>query len=311
MSRRDAYAEGCDTHRLQPAVSPVQDGMPPAAWDGWYRTMFDASPVAIALADEHGLLVLANEGYCAILGRPLDELVGRSSAEFTHADDLAQHAAMEQLMSAAAAQGRTLRVEKRYVQPDGSVHWGWVSVAPVTGPAGEVWTMAVILDTTERRRVETELHVEASTDALTGLLNRRGWWNHLDRLTDRWDQTTPVTVALLDLDRFKDYNDAHGHPTGDVLLQAFSAALMSEARDGDLVARWGGEEFVLALPGCNADDAARVLAQLAELVPDGQTFSAGHTLLRPAETVQQCLVRIDRYLYEAKRAGRNRVFTDG
>ncbi len=291
-----------------PVIAPHADV---AAWSGWYRAMFAASPVAMALSDERGLVVLANSGFCTILGRPLEALVGRSSAEFTHPDDLAQHAATERLMGAAAAQGGTVRVEKRYVHPDGTLRWGWVSVAPVTGPHGEVWTMAVIADTTERRRAEEALHTEAHTDVLTGLLNRRGWRAHLDVLVNSWDRVKPVSVVLLDLDRFKDFNDAHGHPAGDELLQAFSTAMEAEVRDGDLVGRWGGEEFVIALPGCDSHGATRVLGHLREQVPHGQTFSAGHTVLRGDETVEACLDRVDALLYAAKRAGRDQVVTAG
>jgi diguanylate cyclase (GGDEF)-like protein/PAS domain S-box-containing protein len=289
------------------ATADVEPGR--SAWESWYQAMFEASPVAFALADEDGLLRLANDAYCKLVGRKWEWLMGRSSREFTHPDDLDSHAATEQLMNAAAARGTQLRVEKRYVRPDGEIRWGWVSVESVSGPRGERWTMAVVYDTTERRGAEDALLTEATTDALTGLRNRRGWLQDAQALLDSWDRVEPVTVAMIDLDHFKVFNDTHGHRAGDALLSGFGTALRAELRGRDLVSRWGGEEFALALPGCDRHDAALVLAHLAELVPDGQTFSAGYDLLRADERVLDCLERVDEHLYRAKNLGRNQALT--
>ncbi len=289
------------------AAADVEPGASP--WESWYKAMFEASPVAFALADEDGLLTLANEAYCRLVGREREWLMGRSSREFTHPDDLAGHAAMGQLMNVAAAHGTRLRVEKRYIRPDGELRWGWVSVAFVSGPQGERWTMAVVYDTTERRGAEDTLMTEATTDALTGLRNRRGWLQGAQALLTAWDRVEPVTVAIIDLDHFKAFNDTRGHGAGDALLSRFGAALRAELRGRDLVSRWGGEEFALALPGRNRRHAAVVLAQLAELVPDGQTFSAGYDLLRADESVLDCLERVDEHLYRAKSLGRNQSVT--
>ncbi len=278
-------------------------------WEGWYREMFECSPVAQALADEEGLLVLANDAYCRLVGRDLGSLMGRSSAEFTHPDDLGEHAMMGQLMAAAAAQGETLRVEKRYVRPDGEIRWGWVSVAPAHGPGGRTWTMAIVHDTTDRRQAEDVLLTEAATDALTGLLNRRGWRQQLRQLSTAWNRVDHFALVMLDLDHFKAYNDARGHPAGDRLLVAFAAGAEAELREGDLLARWGGEEFALALPGCDRDQAARVLEHLAALLPDHQSFSAGYDTIRPGESIGDCLERVDQYLYRAKTQGRNQAVT--
>lgn len=289
------------------AADDVEPGASP--WESWYRAMFEASPVAFALADEDGLLILVNDGYCTLVGREREWLLGRSSREFTHPDDLAGHAATEQLMDEAAAQGTALRVEKRYVHPDGELRWGWVSVASVSGPRGERWTMAVVYDTTERRGVEDTLLTEATTDALTSLRNRRGWLQGAQALLAAWDRLEPITIVMIDLDHFKMFNDTRGHRAGDALLSRFGTALRAELRGRDLVSRWGGEEFALALPGCDRRHAGVVLAQLAELVPDGQTFSAGYDLLRADESVLDCLERVDGHLYRAKNLGRNQAVT--
>ncbi|MGZ8178296.1 sensor domain-containing diguanylate cyclase [Williamsia sp. SKLECPSW1] len=275
--------------------------------DRWYHAMFDASTVPMALADEQGLLTAANAAYCAMVGRPWPQIAGRSSREFTHPDDIDHHHAMESMMADADRRGEPLRVEKRYVQPDGTVRWGWVSASSVAGPDGRVWTMAVVHDTTDRRTAEQNLLAAASTDPLTGLLNRRGWEDWSSSLDEMVDRADPLSFAVIDLDRFKAFNDTHGHFTGDRLLVEFSRAAVATVRAPGVVARWGGEEFAIALPHTDADRTADVLRRLAAVVPEGQTFCAGHTTLRADESTAECFQRADALMYEAKRAGPGRV----
>ncbi|MCZ4079941.1 sensor domain-containing diguanylate cyclase [Rhodococcus sp. H36-A4] len=276
----------------------------------WYRALFDASTVAIALADEQGLLMAANDAYCAMVQRTWGEIAGRSSREFTHPDDLAQHAAMAQLMAGAREQGQVLRLEKRYVRPDGTLRWAWVSAVAVTSPDGRTWTASVIHDTTERRIAEDMLHAAATTDPLTGLLNRRGWREGLHRLRYPPHCADSLILAMIDLDRFKAYNDTHGHPAGDQLLTTFSAAARGILGPQTLFARWGGEEFALALPGIDVMQARRILTDIAAVVPDGQQFSAGFTALQQRETLFDCFDRADVLLYRAKRDGGGRMYDE-
>ncbi|WP_143546779.1 sensor domain-containing diguanylate cyclase [Rhodococcus sp. 06-235-1A] len=278
--------------------------------DRWYREMFEASTVGLALADENGLLVLANDAYAAIVGCPRHLLAGRSSREFTHPDDLAQHAAMEQIMDEAKACGESVHVEKRYLHADGSVRWGWISASEVPGPGGARWTMAVVHDTTDRRRVEDDLRVAAQTDALTGLLNRRGWRDRLHALTTQPEIDATLALAMIDFDRFKSYNDEHGHGRGDRLLVRFSVAAADLLGARASIARWGGEEFALAMPGVGSTTMAAVLTELATVVPDKQTFSAGYATLRAGETVDDCFDRADMLLYRAKFDGGARSYGD-
>ncbi|KQU57358.1 hypothetical protein ASG84_17475 [Rhodococcus sp. Leaf278] len=279
--------------------------------DRWYREMFEASTVGLALADEDGLLVLANDAYAAIVGCPRERLPGRSSREFTHPDDLAQHAAMEQIMDDATARGESVHVEKRYLHADGTVRWGWISASEVPGPEGKRWTMAVVHDTTDRRRVEDDLRVAAQTDALTGLLNRRGWRDRLRQLTTPSGSEVAVALAMIDFDRFKLYNDKYGHGRGDRLLVRFSAAAAELLGGRATIARWGGEEFALVMPGVGSTTMDAVLTELAAVVPDRQTFSAGHTTLRRGESVDDCFDRADMLLFQAKRDGGARSYSDG
>ena len=159
----------------------------------------------------------------------------------------------------------------------------------------------------------------ATTDGLTNLLNRRAFGEILDRELSRCDRcSTPASLLLLDLDHFKVINDSHGHAAGDAVLAAVGKLLRSEARPYDVVARWGGEEFVIALPGAtapNAQSAAeRIRNAIAQLVvrdgtgePIPLTASIGVAERQPHEPLDVTVDRADRAMYCAKVGGRNRV----
>jgi diguanylate cyclase (GGDEF)-like protein len=148
----------------------------------------------------------------------------------------------------------------------------------------------------------------ARSDALTGVPNRRSWDHELSRACrTAEDQGTPLTLALLDLDHFKTYNDIHGHPAGDLLLKEATAGWVQHLSGAEVLARVGGEEFAVLLPDHDAESArARVLELLAS-TPRGQTFSAGVATWQPGTEPAVAVAAADRALYDAKRSGRNRI----
>ncbi len=160
---------------------------------------------------------------------------------------------------------------------------------------------AAVIDRADTMR---KLRDMATTDPLTGLPNRRAWDTHLDSALHLG---RPVTIAMLDLDHFKVFNDARGHPAGDRLLKETAAAWREQLRAGDMLARLGGEEFGLLLPGCDRSAAVEVIERLRQLVREGQTCSAGFAEHREGESADEVLARADAALYEAKAAGRDRA----
>jgi diguanylate cyclase (GGDEF)-like protein len=156
----------------------------------------------------------------------------------------------------------------------------------------------------ERAELLSRLTDLASTDALTGLPNRRTWDVSL---TEALANGEPFVLAMLDFDHFKSFNDSLGHPAGDRLLKESAAAWREELRAGDILARIGGEEFALLLPKCAPEDALMVVDRLRQRVHGEQTCSAGVVVHEPGESAETLMARVDEALYEAKAAGRDRV----
>jgi diguanylate cyclase (GGDEF)-like protein/PAS domain S-box-containing protein len=160
----------------------------------------------------------------------------------------------------------------------------------------------------ERADLLARLEAVARTDDLTGLANRRAWDEHLPRELARADrEERPLCVAMLDLDRFKDYNDERGHQAGDRLLKQVAATWREMLRPSDLLARYGGEEFGLVLPHCPLDVGLEVVERLRTFTIAGQTCSAGVAAWDGDESPDELVKRADAALYEAKKAGRDQA----
>ncbi|KAA0273550.1 MAG: diguanylate cyclase [Acidobacteria bacterium] len=184
---------------------------------------------------------------------------------------------------------------------------------PVAAPSPRVERLVRLLAAEaavaiERAALLDRLERMAHTDDLTGLVNRRAWDRALEReLARARREQEPLAVAMLDLDRFKSYNDRHGHQAGDRVLREAASAWRAVLRESDLLARYGGEEFAVAFPGCDLDRAEDLVDRLRRATPAGQSCSAGLACWDGDETADQLLGRADSALYDAKQAGRDRT----
>jgi diguanylate cyclase (GGDEF)-like protein/PAS domain S-box-containing protein len=273
------------------------------------RRFFDLSHDMLCTANMDGYFVELNSAWESCLGYRDEELRAKPFAELVHPDDRKRTEAE----TAGLFNGsETVGFENRYRARDGSWHWlRWSS----TLSADESLIYARATDITELKRVESEredllieVKVLASSDALTGLPNRRSLDEQLPREMARARRhSTPLCLAIVDIDFFKAYNDAHGHLAGDGMLRDCAEAWDSELRGEDTIVRYGGEEFLVLLPGASLDQAAETVERLRAVTPDGQTCSAGLASWDLEESAEDLLERADVALYAAKNDGRDRL----
>jgi len=196
-------------------------------------------------------------------------------------------------------------------EASGIIAVGWTHLVPAV-PArlerllGMIAAEAAVA--IERAALLDRLELLAHTDDLTGLINRRAWDLDVVREVARARrEDSPLAVAMLDLDRFKAYNDEHGHQAGDRVLREAASAWRSVLRETDLLARYGGEEFAVAFPGCDQEHAQALVERLREVTPAGQSCSAGLACWDGRESADALLGRADKALYDAKQSGRDRT----
>ena len=172
-----------------------------------------------------------------------------------------------------------------------------------------------VLNITQRKQTESEIYLLATTDSLTGIANRREFSAILAREVARAERYgTPLSLVMYDIDHFKRINDSFGHDVGDAVLQTITALAKENVRDSDIVARWGGEEFMLLMPESDIN-VVRTVAEKLRLAIAGHGFdkdikltvSFGATAYAPRDDMNSLLKRVDDALYRAKDNGRNRV----
>lgn len=316
---RPVYARLLDGRHL--AVQTVESG-------AQFHDIFNSVPQGIVVVSGQGAQAQVNQVASELLQIPggpvsVDVLAPamrtvRARCDNTRELELA-YQALQQNLDAEVVVNWTL-----------DDHVWRVSTRPILqdGHNGRVW---LFQDITAQIRLEHVLRMEASHDALTGLFNRRAFFDraqaryHAQALSpapsEGGEAPTGLALLLLDIDHFKAVNDRFGHPVGDQVLRDVAHRARALLREGDVLARYGGEEFIL-LMGPTARAAARAAAERLRLAMAAAPvqvnglsidvrISVGLTLRRDAhETLAQTIERADRNLYRAKRDGRNRVVDD-
>jgi len=273
------------------------------------RRFFDLSRDMLCTANADGYFVELNDAWGVHLGYTPDELRAVPFLDRVHPDDRERTEAE----SAGLFQGaETLQFENRYRAKDGS--WHWLRWSSQLSP-DESLVYARAADITHLKQIEAEreellgqVQEMARHDQLTGLPNRRALEEQLPRAMARARRCRlPLSVAILDIDHFKDYNDTHGHLAGDEVLRACAKAWDSSLRGEDTIVRFGGEEFLILLPDTPAEEAGEIVERLRAKTPMGQTCSAGLASWDFAESIDDLLGRADKALYLAKAGGRDQL----
>jgi diguanylate cyclase (GGDEF)-like protein/PAS domain S-box-containing protein len=277
-----------------------------------FRTLFDVAPLGMFLVGADGRIIDANQAAAELLGRPREQLLGHSTLEFTHPDDVA--ASTQHRRALAGGDVESFRLEKRYLRPDGTPVWVQLDARLLSGSEDddEIRMLGQIQDIGPRRRQQEALERMAAHDALTGLRNRRGLMEDLDRECARVNRYgDPGALLIVDLDHFKAVNDTFGHQAGDEALVQVGKLLQGRLRETDTVARHGGDEFAIILPHTTAEEAERVATDLVDQIRVAHlgapgtpiTASVGVAPLRAGARSSDALADADLTMYRVKDAG--------
>jgi diguanylate cyclase (GGDEF)-like protein/PAS domain S-box-containing protein len=282
--------------------------------DQRFELAFRHAPIGMAVVALDGSFVATNPALETMLGRSGEDLQRCTFQDLTHPDDLA--ADLELLGECLAVARHGYSMDKRYLRPDGTVVWATLAVVLVRDAGGEPLSfISQVVDISERKALEERLSVAASTDPLTGLANRAAATERLAALAAS-PSGPSFGLCFCDVRGFKAVNDRHGHRVGDEVLQTVAARLGSAVRSSDLVARWGGDEFLVILsPLSGAAELAQAADRLVRVSSDPVRLGGapvevhvdvGTHLVAPGERwdLVGMVDRADREMYRSRAAQR-------
>ncbi len=274
--------------------------------------------VITSRTDEHGIITDASEAFCRVSGYAKEELIGKPHSIVRHPDT--PSIVFKRLWNTIRA-GKTWEGEVNRTK-NGGFYWVRAIISPELDEDGTITGyVAVRHDVTLQKRLEetleelTEVTRRSHTDALTGLFNRSRMSELVEMEIARAERYhTPFSVALMDVDHFKPINDTYGHLEGDEVLKTLAKILTDNTRKSDIIARWGGEEFIILLPNTAIAPAMRKVEELRKAIADHPFSAVGHITASfglaqwQSDDNEESLVgRADVALYLAKESGRNRV----
>ena len=281
-----------------------------------FRATFDQAAVGLAHVDIQGQWMRVNQKLCDIVGYPHDELMRLRFQDITHPDDLQIDLdCMQQLLAGLIP---SYQIEKRYRHKRGDYVWITLTVALVRKPDYTPdYFISVIEDITQRKLAEQRAREAALHDPLTGLPNRALAFEYGQHLIASSQRThSGMSLLFIDLDRFKPINDVHGHETGDRVLQEIARRLLACTRQEDMVARIGGDEFLVFLPHLPSRPQRAMVVARHLMNAISQPIALGSLELHVTPSIgischpedaldlDQLIHAADLAMYQAKQAGR-------
>ncbi|NPV51964.1 MAG: diguanylate cyclase [Firmicutes bacterium] len=270
-----------------------------------FRLTIDNAPIGMAIVMTNGRFIHVNHALCEMVGYSPGELLDLTLQDIVHPDDLeADLSLCENLL-----QGEIPRyqLEKRFTRKDDNIIDVMLSMSVVRDSQGvPVHLIAQFEDITERRKAEEQIRYLSFHDKLTGLYNRAYFEEELDRSSHEQGQM-PLSLIMGDVNGLKLVNDIFGHREGDQLLIKIAQILKASCREGDVIARWGGDEFAIILPRTTAKAATEVVAKIrkacneAGVVPIQPSIALGAaTQEEVAEDIQDVLKEAEDRMYRSK-----------
>ena len=280
-----------------------------------FRLLFETAHDAIFLMDKD-IFIDCNRRALEMFGCTKEKIIGKPphflSPEKQPDGELSKDKALQKIK--AALNGEPQFFEWVHIRCDGTPFYTEVSLNSFR-VREKKFIQAIVRDVTEHKRMQEELRLLSITDPLTGVYNRRYFMQKLKEEIERAERTNrPFSLIMLDIDHFKNVNDRFGHSVGDFALKKLTEMLKNNIRKIDILARWGGEEFMILLPETPKKHAVYVAEKLKHLLSNTDmpgvgtiTASFGVSEYRPGDEVDSLIQRADDAMYRAKAAGRNRV----
>ena len=285
-----------------------------SAFQSKLERFYHGTPVMLHSVDEEGILQQVSTHWCVETGYARDEALGEPLTQFLTDDSAELY--RSKILPNYIQTGQTDETPLQFVCRDGRVMDVLLAEARESDqniPGSP--SLSVMTDISKIKLAERELEKLVATDSVTGLFNRRGFLNEVEKAIHFGGK---ATIAFVDLDRFKRINDTYGHPAGDRLLMAISARLKTLVSNGGFAGRLGGDEFALYIPDISDDDQSEMLAK-ATLEALRQPVSLGTAIIEPSGSVgfarfpndgensAELIIAADLALYRAKHSGRDRV----
>ena len=288
----------------------------------WINTLaIGLTDYALVSLDQRGCIQDWNPSIERITGFSAEQVSGRSLSMFYPADAISEQRVLDRLHEADRT-GWSLD-EGWCMRADNSRYWGSCLIAPLydreCGTQDEHAYSLIIRDVSDRREAAEALLKAVSCDHLTGLYNRRAFFEAAELEMQRWARfPRPMSLVMIDADHFKRINDQYGHAAGDAVLRHLAAGMSATFRAMDVLARLGGEEFVVLLPDTTLEGAEAVARRFCQLIA-GQSVEVGDQAIRytvsagittmddEVANIDALMQRADEALYAAKAGGRNRV----
>jgi diguanylate cyclase (GGDEF)-like protein/PAS domain S-box-containing protein len=284
-----------------------------------FRSVVDAAYDAIITVDQEHNITLFNRAAENLFGYDASEVIGRPLVNLLPEKFRSHHSTYIHQFSRSPVNSRQMDERNRIwgQHRDGTLLPVEIAISKIN-VGGLLEFTAVIRDITDRVRLMDLLQKQAVTDELTGLPNRREFLEVMEKVLESDEQ---LAVLMLDIDYFKKVNDTYGHDAGDEVLRVLAKIGMAASRKMDVFARWGGEEFVAALPGSDAEQ-ARAIAEKLRATFEKQDFAHDWSIGRAIpftvsigvstradgeNDLDAIMKRADEALYQAKENGRNRV----
>ena len=267
----------------------------------------------VAITDPKGVITYVNEAFCKFTGYTREEAIGEKPSLYKSG----KHSALEieeiwdTILGGNAYHGVIINKKK-----NGELYYEQKTITPLTDDRGTIVSfVSTGKDITSRIEMESTLEKLATTDYLTGLFNRFKFEEIYTKESIRSRRyKAPLSLIMFDIDHFKKINDTFGHDVGDSVLKELSTLIQSQIRESDVLARWGGEEFMLLTPETSLESAYELAEKLRKKVEAYDFIKAGNVncslgvaKLDKDESFDSICRRVDGALYEAKEGGRNQT----